>query len=195
MPNIVLLRHTKPDVAKGICYGRSDVPLASSFAEEAQVAKEKLSALLEGKPTRYYSSPLQRCSRLAEILYGSGGIHFDERFQEMNFGAWEMKPWGEIDEFVMNAWMRDFVRTSPPEGETFEAVAQRSYSALQDTIQTLPEGAQNLVIVAHSGVIRAILATILELPLHKAFSLEIDYGSLSAIRYTPQYSSVLFINR
>ena len=29
------IRHTRPDIARGVCYGQSDIPLAASFAEEA----------------------------------------------------------------------------------------------------------------------------------------------------------------
>ena len=28
------IRHTRPDIARGVCYGQSDIPLASSFPEK-----------------------------------------------------------------------------------------------------------------------------------------------------------------
>lgn len=31
------IRHTRPDIARGVCYGQSDIPLAASFAEEAGI--------------------------------------------------------------------------------------------------------------------------------------------------------------
>lgn len=197
MPTIYLIRHTKPDVPKGLCYGQTDVPLAVSFPEEAAAVERKLTALL-GNDVREIptlSSPLQRCTVLAKHLSRVSEIQTDERLKEMNFGAWEMQAWGAIDEFVMNAWMRDFVRVAPPLGETFEDVALRAVVALKDAVAKLPEDASHLVLVCHAGVVRALLAFALELPLHRAFALEIDYGSVSAIRWEQHYSSVLFVNR
>ena len=197
MPTIYLVRHTKPDVPKGICYGQTDVPLAASFPEEAAAVGRKLTALL-GNDVRempILSSPLQRCAALAKYLSRSSEIQTDNRLKEMNFGAWEMQAWGTIDEFVMNAWMRDFVHFAPPLGETFEDVASRAVGALKDALAKLPESSSHLVLVCHAGIVRALLAFALELPLHRAFALEIDYGSISAIRWEQHSSSVLFVNR
>jgi alpha-ribazole phosphatase len=196
---IYLIRHTEPDIAKGICYGQSDIGVATTFAEEATRTLQKLTDL-EGAQKiaflRIVSSPLQRCFRLAEFLRGTGNtpIPTDDRLKEMNFGDWEMQEWSAIDEFVMNAWMRDYVNIRATNGENFREVVQRSVEAFTElAYQTSPD--EPLVIVAHSGVIRGLLAHHLEMPLHKAFSLEIGYGSISAISTTPHYSSVLFVNR
>lgn len=195
MLTVHLIRHTKPDVAKGICYGQSDVPLAASFPEESVKTRTNLFSMIGNAPFYLISSPLQRSLRLAQVLCGKEDVETDARFKEMNFGAWEMQAWGEIDEFMMNAWMRDFVRVAPPNGETFEDLVRRCVEGFHDAVSTVPEGVEHLCIVAHAGVVRSLLANTLEMPLAKAFSLEIDYGSISAIRYEPQYSSVLFVNR
>ena len=63
------IRHTRPDIARGVCYGQSDIPLAASFAEEAEDVRARLNERLEGRtPTRIYSSPLSRCRRLRAAL-------------------------------------------------------------------------------------------------------------------------------
>ena len=41
---VILIRHTTPDVPTGTCYGQSDVPLKETFEEEAAVAKAALDA-------------------------------------------------------------------------------------------------------------------------------------------------------
>lgn len=196
---IYLVRHTKPDIDKGICYGQSDIGVASTFAEEAACTLQKLTDL-EGAQNlaslRIVSSPLQRCFRLAEFIRGAENtpIPTDDRLREMNFGDWEMQPWSAIDEFVINAWMRDYVNIRAANGENFREVVQRSVHVFTEYAEDT-SSPDSVVIVAHSGVIRGILAHHLEMPLHKAFSLEIAYGSISAISYTPHYSSVLFVNR
>ncbi|MCS6809189.1 MAG: alpha-ribazole phosphatase, partial [Bacteroidota bacterium] len=179
MPILYLLRHTKPDVPQGICYGQTDVPLAASFIEEVAHVKAKIMPCIEHRSVQIISSPLQRCLRLAEaISQNAQDIVVDRRLQEMNFGAWEMHPWGSIDRFVMNAWMRDFVHVAPPLGESFIALVQRVWEALYDILRSTHPSA-DIVLVIHAGVIRAIIARILEIPLAKAFMLELEYGSLS----------------
>ena len=39
---IHLIRHTKPEIAAGICYGQTDLELASSFTQEADTVLSKL---------------------------------------------------------------------------------------------------------------------------------------------------------
>ncbi|HNN82431.1 MAG TPA: histidine phosphatase family protein, partial [Leptospiraceae bacterium] len=49
-------------------------------------------------------------------------------------------------------------------------------------------------LVTHGGVIRAILAHTLGLPLENSFRLKIEYGSISKIQVTNQISQVEFVN-
>ena len=90
------IRHTRPDIARGVCYGQSDIPLASSFPEEVEDVRQRLAERLEGRtPCRVYSSPLSRCRRLAEAL-GYAAPLLDERLLELNFGAWELQKFEDI---------------------------------------------------------------------------------------------------
>ena len=56
---------------------------------------------------------------------------------------------------------------------------------------------QKVVIVTHAGVIRSVLCRILEIPLHNAFKIPIDYGSITKININkkPFYESIGFINK
>lgn len=77
---IHLIRHTQPDIPQGLCYGRLNVPLAASFADEARVLKEKLrEKQLTALPV--FSSPSQRCLQLANAL--STQVHSDARLMEI----------------------------------------------------------------------------------------------------------------
>ena len=43
--SLILLRHTRPEVPEGVCYGRADLPLACGATEqESQDAQEPLQA-------------------------------------------------------------------------------------------------------------------------------------------------------
>ena len=76
-----LIRHPKPLIDVGICYGRHDCP-----AEDTQSAAETLLAELP-PDLPVWTSPLLRCRALAERLHVRPVI--DDRLAEMNFGAWE----------------------------------------------------------------------------------------------------------
>jgi len=85
---VYLIRHTTPDISKEICYGQSDIELANTFHEEAEVILKGLPETLD----RIYSSPLKRCLQLASLI-SHKEIEEVPQLQEMNFGDWELKPW------------------------------------------------------------------------------------------------------
>jgi alpha-ribazole phosphatase len=195
---IYLLRHTTPDVAKGICYGQTDLPVASTFAGEATDTASRLrSCACDIEHAVVVSSPLRRCTRLAESLctMSSNTYTTDDRLKEMHFGDWEMQPWSAIEEAALNAWMNDFVNVAAPAGESFQMLHDRSIAAVEEHEARFGGETGGLVIIAHAGIIRALLAHALELPLRKAFSLELGYGSISAIQRRKGRSEVLFVNR
>ena len=104
-----LIRHTTPDVPAGVCYGQSDVPLASSFATEAQEVRKRLCTLLEGNvPSRVYSSPLSRCLLLAEACGYPDALR-DDRLMELNFGAWELQRFDTIADPQLERWYADYL--------------------------------------------------------------------------------------
>ena len=86
---VYLVRHTSVDVPKGISYGQTDVPLKSSFEEEASLTRKNLDGLTFDQ---VYCSPLSRCTRLAAFCGYPEAIR-DARLKELNFGDWEMKSW------------------------------------------------------------------------------------------------------
>lgn len=81
---LYLLRHTSVSMPKGICYGNTDVGLADSFEQELEAVKKQLEGVAFSK---VYSSPLTRCTRLAEAF--SENVIIDKRITEYSFGKWE----------------------------------------------------------------------------------------------------------
>ena len=82
---IYFIRHTSVDVTPGYCYGNTDVETKSSFAEEAECVKGKLSDL---KFDQVYTSPLSRAVKLAAYCGYGDAVH-DARLKELNFGEWK----------------------------------------------------------------------------------------------------------
>ncbi len=172
--DIYLIRHTRPQVAEGICYGQSDLTLADSFDEEWAVLQKKLPAHFDA----VYSSPAQRCRLLAERLPTS--LHFEEpRLWEMHFGEWEMRPWTEIPSEELQPWMDNFAEALVPGGESFRQVHIRVESFWQELLQKEHSG---VAVVAHAGSLRALLCRLLSIPLQKAFIPALDYGKTALVK-------------
>ncbi len=183
--NIYLIRHTTPDVPSGVCYGQSDVPLASSFADDCALLRSKLPERWD----RVYSSPLSRCRRLAEQLCPQPTE--EARLMELNFGNWEGQAWNDIDPVALNPWMNDFVNVACPGGESYREMAERITAFWKNLIGGEQ---QTVAVVTHAGPIRALLAQVLSLSLEYSFRLAIDYGSVSLVQWQQQYATVRFVN-
>ncbi|WP_215223759.1 alpha-ribazole phosphatase [Echinicola shivajiensis] len=169
---IFLIRHTRPAIEKGICYGQTDLPLASSFEKELTAVRKNIPKNINFQSV--FSSPLKRCKELAIGLFGNH-IKEDQRLMELDFGDWEMKPWNEIPEKELNPWMSDFVHTSCPNGESYHELSARGIDFLND-LNKLPAGP--IAIVTHAGPIRAIHAYVNNIALKDSFDLKVDYGEI-----------------
>ena len=172
---LTLIRHTSLQIASDICYGHSDIDVAASFASEAANTQSKLAEITFDA---IYSSPLQRCVKLAVAL-NCGEPILDNRLMELNFGDWEMQAWDAIPRDTFDGWAHDYANEAPPNGETFSQLQQRGLSFLEDVSQQYPEA--NICVVTHGGMIRAMLAHALNMPLKGLFRFDIDYGSVTQI--------------
>ncbi|HEX8576403.1 MAG TPA: alpha-ribazole phosphatase [Flavobacterium sp.] len=171
---IYLVRHTTPAIEKGICYGQSDLPVeASLFATEVAVIKSKIPSAI----ATCYSSPLMRCSTLAQELFKN--YTTDNRLMELHFGDWENKSWDKIPPEELDLWMQDFVNVPPPNGESYYALHQRTIAFVDDLLATEKKSA---VIVTHAGNIRSFLSLALGLPLQNSFRIEVPYGAVVVLK-------------
>ncbi len=165
---LILVRHTSVAAPPGLCYGRTEVPLAAGFPAEAEAVR----AALPREPWDLVSSPAERCWRLAQHL-GPAVVH-DRRLVELDFGLWEGSPWNALPRTEVDAWCAAFVDQGPPGGESFRALAARASAfAVEAVAQT-----GITVAVTHAGVVRALLAWHHGLPLADAFDLEVPFGSV-----------------
>ena len=158
-----LIRHPKPLVEPGICYGRLDIS-----AENAAVVAAGLRADLPAN-LPVWSSPLRRCRQLAELLQAEPIL--DARLVEMDFGLWEGRPWDAIPRIELDAWAADVAGYAPPDGESPRQLQQRALDFVAEL--AVPEA----VIVTHAGVIRTLLAHWQGLPPERWTELNFAYGS------------------
>ncbi|GAA3516597.1 alpha-ribazole phosphatase [Aquimarina addita] len=171
--DIYLVRHTTPNIEKGICYGQSDLGVTNTF--ESEVA-----AIHTGIPlkeiTNVYSSPLQRCKLLANT-FGKPTV-FDNRLKELDFGDWELKAWESIDQDELNPWMEDFVNVKVPHGESYVMLRDR----ILDFYNSLSLAShEKIIIVSHAGPIRALVSHVQKTELKDSFHIKIGYGEVIKI--------------
>jgi alpha-ribazole phosphatase len=146
-----LVRHARPLVEAGVCYGATDM----AADEQATLASAQALARVLPQGLRVISSPLQRCEQLALSLCGLRPdlmLTRDARLAEMDFGCWEGQRWSDIPKAELDAWTADFFTLRFGGRESVQAFMQRVAAALADTTPL----AQELVWITHAGVIRAV---------------------------------------
>ena len=176
MQTLYLIRHTKPNIASGICYGQLDIDVAGSFETEANDILRCLPKL-----ELVIASPLLRTKRLGEFLAleQQCELRSDARLMEKHFGAWEGKYWDDIPRQEIDAWAENVMSYAPPGGESAQQLMQRVQEFMRDLAQ-LPQ--QNIALVAHGGSIRALLALIAEIPMTDTLNWAMEYGAVVCVR-------------
>ncbi len=167
---VYLIRHTRPAIENGICYGQSDIPLCDSFEKE----KEKVVSKLPDKLDIVYSSPLSRCRILSKSIDCPIKI-CDSRLKELNFGDWELKKWDDIDRDELDAWMENYIEAAPPCGESFMDLHGRVSNFLED-LKASPF--QKVAIITHAGVLRTIFGILNKTDFRKIMEFKIAYGQV-----------------
>jgi len=173
---LYLVRHPRPEVPAGHCYGRSDLA-----ANQADVERVLAALARQGLPGAMpvYASPLARSAVLAQRL--SPAPLFDARLAEMDFGAWEMRSWDDIPRSEIDAWSADLLHYRPGGGESVMDVAARVAGFDADLRRA--DHAQALVI-CHAGTMRLLHSlhlggTLVEAALRAAEAPHrIDYGEV-----------------
>jgi alpha-ribazole phosphatase len=167
---LYLIRHTEPAATAGICYGRSDVPLAVTAEQDIARAIATLPEF-----DRVYSSPAQRCTKLAEALArrDSCELIVAAALSELDFGEWEQLPWSAIPREHSDPWTADTWNLAPPGGETEQALWSR-VSTWYATAVAQPMS--RCAIVAHGGSLRVLRCLILGLALEQRWAWSLGWG-------------------
>lgn len=173
---LIVIRHTSVDVPPGVCYGQTDVPLKPTFEEEAATTLANLKTILaDGQmPEQVYTSPLTRCVRLAEYC-GYPDAERERRIMEINFGAWEMKPFDHNDDPRLKEWYADYLNVAATGGESF-AMQYERVGRFLDELKQKPW--QRVLLFAHGGVLICAQIYAGLIKAEEAFSALTPYGGI-----------------
>lgn len=171
------LRHGEPEGER--CFrGRQDDVLTSNGWQQMERAVASCS-----RPERIISSPLTRCRAFAENLATryQCPITIAPDWREIDFGDWEGLPIDRIDSTALSHYWADPLNHTPPNGEPLHHFQQRVLAAWAHFLATAQE--QRVMIIAHGGTQRIVLAHILGIPLDRCHQgLAIPHACHSQLR-------------
>lgn len=172
-----LLRHGEPVGGDGRIRGQSNDPLTDRGWQQL------VSVVSDLQVDEVHSSPLLRCVRFAQDYAQQQSIacHVDDRLIEMGMGCWEGKAKQEVMAGQVDLWRYAQSPESqlPVDAEPFMAVQQRVASWLAD-MQQRPAG--RLLVVAHAGVLRFMLAQLLQMPVESVLRIKLPFAACLPIK-------------
>lgn len=145
-----LVRHARPLVDEGLCYGATDCRADPRATRQA--ADELAAELPAGLAVA--SSPLRRCRQLAEALQAVRPdllIRSDARLAELDFGSWEGVRWSDIAQDEYDRWTEDFPGYRFGGRESVAELMTRVSQALGEACR-----GGDAAWITHGGVIRAV---------------------------------------
>ncbi len=169
---LVMLRHGQTDYNLGSrMQGQLDTDLSELGRAQAVAAAEVLGKV---QPLLIVSSDLRRAYDTATRLGEQTGmpVQVDPRLRETHLGDWQGMTHTQIDAEVPGArlaWRED-AAWAPHGGESRVDVAARSVPLVAELVAAAPEWGSTgqperpIVLVAHGGLIAALSAALLKIP-------------------------------
>ena len=181
---LFLTRHGQTDWNIARRYqGQTDVPLNETGTLQAALLAQRLSTHVIHA---IYSSDLSRAmttaKAIAEAQQLTPVLHSDPRWRELSFGDWEGMTYQEMSAQspeLFDAWMKDSLTVSTPNGETHRQLAERVQSAF-DEIKAKHDD-ETVLVVGHSGSIQTLLALTLGVDLSRYWQFRVSQTSLSEL--------------
>jgi broad specificity phosphatase PhoE len=191
----LLVRHAEIEPRYQRAFGgRIDMNLSARGHAQART----LADFLHGKTfAAVYASPMKRVQQtLAPFLKNDAPAQtILPGLSEVDFGDWSGYNWNEVREkFGVHPynWLDEIELGAVPNGENGVQFRTRVEACLFEIIRRHP--GETTAIFSHGGVIRMMLAILLDLPLPKTNSFEIEYTSLTQVALHPHLNEVELLN-
>jgi broad specificity phosphatase PhoE len=190
-----LIRHAEVEVRHQNTFGgRIDMNLSPRGRDQART----LAGYLKGKTfDAVYASPMKRVQQtLAPVLKNGAPVQtIMPGLREVDFGDWTGYDWFQVQKkFGVHPydWLDEIERGAVPHGETGVQFRNRVEPCLFDIIRRHPGG--TVAVFCHGGVIRMMLAILLDLPLPKTNSFDVEYASITQVALHPHLNEIELLN-
>lgn len=172
---ISLVRHGRTVAnAGGLLQGRIDNPLDDLGRRQARAA-----AAMVGPVDAVITSPLVRAAETAAAFASATAVVTDDRWLELDYGAWDGRPVADVPAETWARWRRD-LSFRPPGGESLGELGVRIRAALDDLVADAP--GDHVVVVTHVSPIKAAVAWALGVGDEIGWSTYLDTGSITRLR-------------
>lgn len=150
-------------------------------------AEKVAAALADLNPEVIISSPLKRTTQTAQALSRATGlpISFEPAWIECSFGIWDGMSIDEVKEKYpvdYQSWLSS-TGFAPPGGESYDAVAMRIDTALEQIVAEYP--GQRVAIVTHNGTIKSAAKVVVGAPAESIFHIDVSPSSITTISIWP----------
>ena len=193
----LLLRHGQTELSVERRYsGRGNPALTDLGRRQAEAAAQFVAG--KGDVAAVITSPLQRAYDTAEAAAKALGLDVtvDADLIETDFGGWEGLTFGEAaerDPELHKRWLRD-TSVAPPDGESFDAAAERVGRARARIISEHP--GETVLVVSHVTPIKTLLRIALDAGASILYRMHLDLASLSIAEFYPDgAASVRLVNQ
>jgi broad specificity phosphatase PhoE len=190
-----LVRHAEVEERyQNVFGGRIDMELSPRGHQQARA----LARYLHGKPIdALYASPMKRVHQtlVPLLLNGTPKPVVLEDLREVDFGDWTGLRWTEVQaKYGVSAfdWLHLLECAGIPNAECARNWRSRVETCLRLLLRQ--HVGRQVAVFCHGGVIRMLLAILLEWPLSKLGALEIDYASLTQVLCTPARAKLQLLN-
>lgn len=197
---IYFVRHGETNGNKnGLILGTWDLNLNRTGIRQAKKSAQILAKICKKEKISYIlCSPLKRTRQTARIISKTTNIKkiiIDKNLVERSEGTWQKKTYWEvrdIDPVNFKKWVRDPYKTKPPKGESVIDLINRMKKFYKKVLSQYK--GKNIIVVTHSGPIRAFLLYILRAKPDKFWYFKTETGRITEIRVSKKHAMVWRLN-
>lgn len=184
---IFLVRHALVEpTARTVMYGAMDVALCDLALRQEAAAYRWLASRLPAPPARWVVTPLSRTRATAAAIFAAGypeqPLSVEPDLAEQHLGEWQglsHERFAEMLRHPPHPFWPHGAEERPPGGESFGDLVGRVAPVMERLAEE--NAGRDLVVVAHGGSIRAVLAHALGLSAHQALVFSVKNLSLTRI--------------
>ena len=179
-----------------------------NLSARGRAQARKLAGYLRGRTIdAIYASPMKRVQQTLAPLLKNGASTLRSAtedgpaqtilpaLRELDFGDWTGLGWQAVSEqfgFSAYEWLDQIEFKGAPNGESGKTFRARVEPCLREIIRR--HRGQNVAVFCHGGVVRMMLAILLDLPLPKTSQFEIEYASVTQVALHPHMAEVELLN-